>query len=171
MLPVCFSLWLWLTWVNIAHKLKSGSDEHGRRYQVLLLNHHAAFSQEQNRLSWVSVFPGVLGEKITECKKDTCISIVLETFCMPIRAKCFFNIPANMGPGEKSQSCIFPKIKISRDGKSLHRTTLLSRLRQAPGELIADIPHFKHLPYVHGKYSHVTYHFLFSFHWFMFCLE
>lgn len=51
------------------------------------------------------------------------------------------------------------------------RTTLFFRLQQAPGELIADIPHFKHLPYVCGKYSHATYHFLFFFHWFMFYLE
>lgn len=65
-------------------------------------------------------------------------------FCVCIRAKRFFNIPGNTCSQEQSQSHIPPKIKISRDRKSLRRTTLLSRLRQAPGELIADNPHFKH---------------------------
>lgn len=61
----------------------------------------------------------------------------------------------------------FPKDQNIKRWEIPPRTTLLSRLRQAPGELIADIPHFKHLPYVRGKYSYVTYHFLFFFHWFM----
>jgi hypothetical protein len=73
--------------------------------------------------------------------------------------------------GSVDSSHIFSRIKILRDGKSFHAATLLSRLRQAPGELISHIPHFKHLPYVPGKHSHTTYHFLFFFHWFMFCLE
>lgn len=66
-------------------------------------------------------------------------------------------------PAREESVSYFPKDQNTKTGKSLHRATLLSRLRQAPGELIADIPHFKHLPYVPGKHSHPTITFCFSF--------
>lgn len=127
-----------------------------------------------------SVFPlslaflALRGEKVIECRIVTLTRVSLGTFCVPITAKCFFIFPVKRAHKRRVRLVFSPKIKISRDGNPPprpHRTTLLSRLRQAPGEFIADIPHFKHPPYVHRTDSHVTYRFLCFFHWFMFCLE
>ena len=102
---------------------------------------------------------------MSESKTDTPIRTVLGTFCVPIRAKYLKKKKKVLVThAHKCRSVsYFPNDQNIKRWEISPRTTLLSRLRQAPGELIADIPHLKHLPYVHGKYSHLLITFCFSF--------